>query len=278
MDRFIPVGRLFFAIGLAGFGVLHFTAGDFVAGRAPAWPEALPGRLVWAYGSGAVLIGAAVAIVVGWKARVAALTVGTMIFAWALLRHMPVLAADTFLSGRWTQAGKALVFFGGAYAVAGSLPAVKADGALAAFINARQGFLRLGRIALGLFMIQSGIQHYIFDEFVASLVPAWIPGPFIWTYLTGGALIAGGTGLIVPRTARLAAALSGLMIFAWVWLVHVPLIASFGSWLPPFEALAMSGLALLLWRALPRPQQTATPPVAPAAVHDPAAPAYQHEP
>ena len=36
-------------------------------------------------------------------------------------------------------------------------------------------------------------------------------------------LIAGGIGVLVPGTARLAATLSGIMLFSWVFLVHIPL-------------------------------------------------------
>jgi uncharacterized membrane protein len=252
LDGLVPLGRLFFAIGLAGFGVLHVVTGDFVAGRAPPWPEVLPGRDAWAFGSGIILIGVGVAIVTGRRARLAAVIAGTMILAWALLRHLPLLFGDPLLSPQWTQTGKALVFFGGSFTIAGSLPLDQARGTLASFINTTGPFLHLGRVTLALFLILCGIQHFMFDRFVASLVPAWIPGPFFWTYFAGVALIAGGAGLLLPRTARLAAALSGLMIFSWVWLVHYPRITSHGEWTSPFEALALSGLAFLLSRRLPR--------------------------
>jgi uncharacterized membrane protein YphA (DoxX/SURF4 family) len=258
MDRLIPLGRLFFATGLAAFGVLAIVTGDFVAGRAPPWPEALPGRLAWAYGTGVVLIGAGVAIVAGRGARVAALTAGTLIFGWALLRHLPVVATDTILGARWTNAGKALVFFGGAFAVAGSFPAQRASGALGRIINARAAFFDLGRVTLGAFLVLCGIQHFMFADFVASLVPTWIPGAYFWTYFAGVALISGGVGLFVRRTAPWAAALSGLMVFSWVWLVHVPRISSHGEWIAPFEALAVAGLALLLCRALPHKKTSST--------------------
>lgn len=257
MDRLIPLGRLFFAIGLAAFGVLAIITGDFVAGRAPPWPEALPGRLAWAYGTGAVLMAAGIAIVTGRGARLAALIAGALIFGWALLRHLPVVATDTILGGRWTNAGKALVFFGGAFAVAGSLPQQRIPGPLGRFVNARAEFFDLGRVTLGAFLVLCGIQHFMFEDFVASLVPAWIPGAYFWTYFAGVALIAGGVGLFVRRTAPWAAALSGLMVFSWVWLVHVPLISGHGGWIAPFEALAVAGLAFLLCRALAR-QQTST--------------------
>ncbi|MFL6260141.1 MAG: hypothetical protein ACJ76Y_10560 [Thermoanaerobaculia bacterium] len=53
-------------------------------------------------------------------------------------------------------------------------------------------------------------------------MPAWIPGARYWVYLTGVALIAGEVGILVPRTARLAATLVGIMIFLWVLLLHIP--------------------------------------------------------
>jgi len=68
----------------------------------------------------------------------------------------------------------------------------------------------VGRVCLGVFLVITGIQHYLFTEFVASLIPAWFPGNAVfWTYLAGVALIAGGLGLWIPQTARLAAFLVG---------------------------------------------------------------------
>ena len=99
-------------------------------------------------------------------------------------------------------------------------------------------------------MILCGIQHFKFAQFVATLVPAWIPGAMFWTYFAGVALIAGGLGIIVSRVTRLAALLSGAMIFSWVFLVHIPLVVknpqSTGDVAAVFEALAFSGVAFLL--------------------------------
>jgi uncharacterized membrane protein YphA (DoxX/SURF4 family) len=120
-DKIVGLGRLFFAIGLVGFGIQQFMYGDFVPGRAPEWPSAIPGRLTWAYSSGAILIAAGAAIISGKKARWAAILSGTMILLWALLRHLPELAANPH-GIVLTNTGKALALFGGAF-VAGSLPA-----------------------------------------------------------------------------------------------------------------------------------------------------------
>ena len=103
--------------------------------------------------------------------------------------------------------------------------------------------------------MSSGIQHFLFTDFVMSLVPSWIPGARFWTEFAGVALIAGGLGLVVPRTARLSAALCGLMIFLWLVMLHVPRALAApeafhrNEWTAVVEALAMSGIALLLVRA-----------------------------
>jgi uncharacterized membrane protein len=253
LDRIAVPGRIFFAISLVAFGIQQFIYGDFVPGRAPAWPAAIPGRLVWAYFSGAILIAAGAAILSGKKARWAPILTGTMILLWAFLRHLPELAADPYGSAL-TNTGKSLALFGGAFAVAGSLPASegKVAGVFSGIINSKDRFIYLGQVCLGIFMITSGIQHFLFARFVATLVPTWIPGPYFWTYFAGVALIAGGAGLLLPQTVRLAAALTGLMIFLWVLLLHIPrAMAATGAqnrneWTAVFEALAFSGIAFVI--------------------------------
>jgi uncharacterized membrane protein YphA (DoxX/SURF4 family) len=254
MGRIASVGRLFFATSLIAFGIQQFIYGDFVPGRAPAWPASVPGQLIWAYLTGAVFVAAGAAIILGIKARWAGVVAGTLIFLWALLRGIPRALADSSYGGAWTMLGKALALFGGAFAVAGSLPRQTdgRGGALGAFVNAKDGFIYLGRVGLGAFLISSGIQHFLFAEFVAGLVPTWIPGALVWTYFAGVALIAGGAGIVFPRTTRLAGTLTGLMIFLWVLLLHIPraLAAADANrrneWTAVFEALAMSGIALVL--------------------------------
>jgi uncharacterized membrane protein YphA (DoxX/SURF4 family) len=96
------------------------------------------------------------------------------------------------------------------------------------------------------------MQHFKFTAFVASLIPGWFPGdPVFWAYFGGVALITGGLGLLVPRTARLAALLSGTMIFSWFFIVHVSReFAGVADDISVFEALADAGLLFLLagWR------------------------------
>lgn len=243
-------GRNMFAVATLGWAALHIVYGDFLLGRAPAWPESMPGRLVWAYTSAAILVTTGITVLLGKGGRKGLILLGVMVFAWALVRQAISLIAEPELGGRLTMAGKALTFFGGAFAVAATLPQAQGrPSPFLDFINQTDRFKILGRFCLGSFMILCGIQHFLFWQFVQTLVPAWIPGPLFWTYFAGVALIAGGLGLMIPATASLAGRLTGIMVFIWFVILHTP--RGFGmnnanEWTAVVESFAVSGLALVL--------------------------------
>ncbi len=116
--------------------------------------------------------------------------------------------------------------------------------------------MRLGRFFLPITVITFGIDHFLYPEFVASLVPRWIPGPVFWTYFAAVALIAAGVAMIVNVLARWASILLGIMIFLWFLLLHIPRAiadphsGNGNEWTSVFEALAFSGIAFIL-AALP---------------------------
>ena len=140
--------------------------------------------------------------------------------------------------------GKSLALSGGSLGVAASLIAADDAG------EPTRGWAVLdtiGRCSLGAFFLLAGVQHFLFAPFVATLVPAWIPGALSWTYVAGGALIASGLGLALPPTSRLAAALSGLMILTWLVVLHIPRALAMNDrneWTAVIEALAFAGIAL----------------------------------
>jgi len=247
-DGLARFGRTCFAIALVAFGAASFVVGDFVAGRAPAWPAGAPGRVVWAYFTGALLIVAGVRILLGRRPVFGALTAAVVIFGWAFLRQLPVAFADHQLGGAWTGLGKALTLSGGAVGVAASI--IWSSASLSTEELRRAPAMNLiGRCSLGAFLILAGIQHFLFTAFVVTLVPTWIPGPLFWTYFAAVALIAGGVGLILPVTSRLAAALVGAMIFIWVLVLHIPrgvTMHNQNEWTAVVEALAFSGIAFAL--------------------------------
>lgn len=250
MGRLLPLGRAFFAIALVGLGSHHLLLRGFVTGRAPAWPASVPGEVAWAYATGLLFMAAGIAILAGRHARVAVIVAATPMLFWGVLRHIPVVAGSAWFSGVWTQAGKAVWLVAGSLMVAATFPPWTSDRspALRKLLNLNREFVVAGRIALAVFLVLTGVQHFLFTPFVASLIPAWFPGDAVhWTWFAGVALIAGGAGLLIPRTARLAASLSGLMIFSWFLIVHVSReFAGVADDISVFEALAAAGLLFVL--------------------------------
>jgi uncharacterized membrane protein len=252
MNKLAGVGRLFLAIATVAFGAQHFVYLDFVTRVFPKLPAWIPAHTFLACVFGAFLLASGVALLIEKAARMTALLLGAVVFGSFVLLYLPLLITVPPNGGLWTSAGKALAFSGGSFLVAGSLPA-KLDSpakALASAGRALAKFIPLGRFFLAAFLILCGIEHFIYVEFVKSLVPSWIPGDVFWTYFTGVALIAGGLGIIVPLTSRLAGALSGLMIFLWVFLVHIPRalvdLGNSNETTAVFEALAFSGVAFIV--------------------------------
>ena len=245
---------MFFAIALIGLGVENFVFQEFVTGRAPGWPTGVAGKLLWVDASGILVALAGLSVLTRRWGRQAMLCLGLLVFVWALLRHLPIVAADAFLGGSWTRTGKALTIVGGSLAIAGTFAPIAdgTEGRWQRYANSTEPFFRLGGICLGCFLIIAGLQHFKFTAFVVTLIPAWIPGDATWwARFAGGALIAGGLGLLVRRTASLAGLMTGSMIFSWFWIVHLPRVrTSVSDGIAIFEALAFSGIALVVAGAL----------------------------
>jgi uncharacterized membrane protein len=246
------LGRIFFGVATVGSGVLQIVAGDFVrlVPKLPAW---VPAPSAWAYLVGVVLVAIGLAILSDHLTRSASSLLGVMILLVLLLLYAPTMVWNAemdrpYLRGfMWTNPLKSLALVGG-MAMLAALAGPERP--LAALVR---GFARLeplSSILLAIFLIVCGLQHFVYSDFVTTLVPSWIPAQRFWTYFTGVALIAGGAGILVPKTARLAANSSALMIFLWVVLLHIPRAFAepnhANETAGVFEALALSGVALMV--------------------------------
>lgn len=206
------------AIGFIGLGILCFISKDFIVGRPPAWPAAFEINPALAYVSGVILIVAAVAILFTKKGGLAAIVIAVLIFLLSVLRHLLHFMND------WANAYKSMALLGGALIIASSF---FRENSLVTRGTGRKegvqkGLILMGSILLAAFFIICGYAHFKFAEFVKTLIPAYIPFHVFWTYFCGVCLLAGGTGLLIPQTRRLAALLSGIMVAGWFLLLHIP--------------------------------------------------------
>jgi len=240
------IPRVFYAVALIGFGIQHYMFKEFITGRAPAFPEGVPGKLVFSYVTGGLLVANGLAILWGKNARWPLAISGIMILCWAALRNIFVLILNPEYGGLLTNTFKGLTLGFGAFIVAMTFAS---SGKSLLFDKSVRQMSLIGNYAAGLFLLIGGIQHFIFADFVNFLVPAWLPFIPFWTYFAGLALIAAGIGIITGIKRNLAAWWAGVMVLIWVLILHLPRAftnQNQNEWTAVFEALAVSGLLLIM--------------------------------
>ncbi|MCY1019790.1 DoxX family membrane protein [Pyxidicoccus sp. MSG2] len=60
-------------------------------------------------------------------------------------------------------------------------------------------------VAAGLFFIGAGVMHFLMPARYEAMIPPQLPSPLFWVLLSGVFQVAGGVGMLLQRTRRLAA-------------------------------------------------------------------------
>lgn len=116
LGKLVPLGRILFSIPIISFGILHFLYAKDVAEYVPSW---VPYRLFWAYLAGAGLLCSGIAIILKIKTGLAATLLGTMIFIWFIILHMPRMIGSSTadMGSEVTSAFIALAYSGIAFVI-----------------------------------------------------------------------------------------------------------------------------------------------------------------
>jgi len=181
------------------------------------------------------------------KARFFATMLGILLFVCVLAMFIATPSAILHDGTARTRALEPLALGGAAWVLAGSLstpPDTQLWGA------ATDKLETIGRFIFGASLVVFGCQHFMYGQFVAMLVPSWLPWHIFWTYFFGVALIAAGISIVTGIQARLAAILLGVMFLLWVVVLHIPRVAANpqkgDEWSSLFVAIAMCGSCLII--------------------------------
>jgi len=213
----LRIGRLLFALSIIASGIYQLVTGRYVnlvpvnpAHLPPAWQPCVLGVLL-------VLTG--IGLLIRKTVPAAAVTFAVLLLVLFFGFSLRVALRQASMGYVWVDPLMILAILGGV-----GLAAARHDGS--SLDRVFETLSRFAPWALGAFLAYCGALHFPYAKYVAGLIPPWIPGHMFWTYFAAIALIAGGIGVVVPQTARLAATLSGIMLFSWVFLVHIPLAIS----------------------------------------------------
>ena len=112
--KLVSVGSLFFPLAIISFGLDHLLYANEAKAYIPEW---IPWHLFWMYLTGTALAGSGIAIIFKIKPRLFATLLGTMIFIWIVILHIPrVIAAPVDeQAGELTSALIALAYCGTAF-------------------------------------------------------------------------------------------------------------------------------------------------------------------
>jgi uncharacterized membrane protein YphA (DoxX/SURF4 family) len=258
-DKLILFGPLFYAAPIAAFGTEHFTLTTAIASIVPKW---IPWHLFWAYFVGACFIAAALSLVTGIQARLAASLLALTFFLFVVLMDAPAWAQNPRDRIALTLALRELSFSGGALALAASL--------------AEQSPERGTRIpaTIARYFVAIPVLFYSFEQFMHGdhvpgvplepLTPAYVFGHAIWTYVAAVAYAVGGILLLAGKKTRAAATWVGLTVLFVELVVYVPIgvveRASLDKGLNfVADTLMFCGAVLLLAGAMPRAKRAMAP-------------------
>jgi uncharacterized membrane protein len=194
MEKIIQQGRLLYGLAITGYGVENLVCAHCVHTDIPGagphspvipWVSAHP----WfAYLTGIVLLAAGLSIMANRKARLAAFLLGVLFLVFVVFLEAPRLIREP-LQVR-TITFETLAMCGAAFVLTTILPR---EGSAS---WPSDGFLdKLGRYLVAFSLLVFGADHFLFLDFVAGLVPSWIPWHLFWAAFTGAAFVASGISI-----------------------------------------------------------------------------------
>jgi uncharacterized membrane protein len=211
------VGHAMYAAAVAGLGVLLLSSA-FIYVWAPI-PRWIPGRAVLACAAGVLMLAVAAGLLLRKTVVLCSAVLALVFLGWLLLLQVPQLIATPSEELLWSGGAQLMTVVAGGWVLFASLgaPTERSGRWMRGDLGVHRA-RSLFAVALPVF----GIHHFFHAAEAAAAIPAWLPFPLGWGYLTGVAHIIAGVAILVGIMPRLAATLEAIMIGVFVLLIHVP--------------------------------------------------------
>ena len=253
MEAFLTSGRWIFASTITALGVENIICAHVsqiaFAKNPPVVPVLpfVPAIPLLAYIVGIALLAAGLSLAANIRARSAAILLGLFFLFCGVVLFVPkVIASPLDLNVR-TCFFEELALGASALTLAGCLQRNRSasEGRLLLNNHATDLLIASGRYFFAASAVVFGVTHFLVLRFIASLVPAWLPGGMFWAHLTGAGFIAAGVSIATGVMARWGAFWLGTMFLLWFVLLHSPRVVMHphlpAEWSSAFIALGLGG-------------------------------------
>jgi uncharacterized membrane protein YphA (DoxX/SURF4 family) len=221
-EVFYKSGKYFFAFSVLAFGFIQLNVQDFMSGFLPV-SAGLPGRSFFLYLSSALFIAGGIAMCIQKITKRAAFFVGVLFLILFFYPHLFNLLWDLHNPNLWTSAAEDLAICGGAFMIAGDMVIASSEN----IRRIRQSELFLaGKILFGFSLTVFAVQHFMYADFIATLITAWIPFKLFWAYFVGLAFALAAISILFNKKTRLASILLGFMFLFWFLSLHLPRVTA----------------------------------------------------
>lgn len=244
MTKTTETGPYLYAAALLSFGIIQLVTQKFLGGLFPPAPS-LPLYGLWVLLTSGIFIAAAAGIFLKIKQQLAAAMAGTFFFLLFLFLHLPRLLVRIHDPIRWTVAFEVLALGSGAFVIAYFLSnGIYGRPRWIKMINAVG---MISRYLFALSLVVFAIQHIMYESYIETLIPSWMPATAYWSWLVIAGFLLAAVSLITRIQVSLATTLLGMMFLLWVLILHAPrAIAKLNvepEWTSLCIALAVSGIA-----------------------------------
>jgi uncharacterized membrane protein YphA (DoxX/SURF4 family) len=248
-------GWRFYGLAVMALGMVCLAWGNFEPGQ-PV-PKNFPDRAILAYAAATLMVAAGAAVewrrTAAWGA--AALTAYYGFVVVLLMNGRAMIAHSTEYVSYSGAAEQLAIAAGGLIVYAAN---AKIDVLLATRLT------RLGQRVFGVCALLFGGAHFVYMNFTAPFVPAWLPPTQeFWGYATGAGHVAAGIAILTGIQARAAAILLTIMYASFTPFVHLPLLlakpSSYTNWTENALNLALTGVAWVVADSLALSSKSAKP-------------------
>jgi uncharacterized membrane protein len=243
MKVLITTGCILLGIALTGFGVIQLATQNFLISLLPF--NNLPLKFFWVNITAIIFILCGILFILRkWVTQASGIT-ALLFTLFFLYPHLPRLISNSKDPRVWTVAFETLAIASCAWLI--SAIHIKNSGKMQKWISPVQASGTVSRYVFAACLIVFGVQHFMYDEFIITLMPAWMPLKILWSYMIKFGFLLAALSLILNKKVSLSMMLLGIMFFIWVAVLHAP--RSFlkmndaNEWTSLCIALAMSGIA-----------------------------------